>query len=1625
MLMGKPPEQRIPWVGSLLLVLLLSLAGAALVVHAVHGQRLTERQTLRQAKLAHTVSFLTEQTTRSTVLGAVAMMGLTESLYKEVVQGRLPPDAPSVLTALSAARERFGLDGVYVIAADGTIVAHETPGAHSTGASVAFRPYFQQALRGRLNVYAAVGSSTQERGLYAAAPVYEGSTAGSAVVGVVVFKQSLAAIDALLARSGMPMLLLSPQGVAFASTRPEWLFALVPPLTQSRIDAIAGLRQFGRHFDNGVASALPFSPASGEVVVDGVQHAIERQELDWGDPGGAWALVALDDVSQLMPLEDRLRVGALAFALQVLVGILLLELVRNRARMASSQQRLSVLGVALQNSPLSVVVTNAKGEIEWVNREFERNTGYRLDEVKGRKPSLLASGKTPLQTFNEMWSTVVAGRSWTGHFINCRKGGSEYHEEATLTPVLNERGVCIGMVGLHQDVTQRMHEQEALQRNERRLKEMVEQQNAIFDNAPPVLLTCDGVMHQFNPAFVGLVGGDVTQLQGQRVSQLFGSLEQHAAFSARVGPQLAQGLPVRESWTVFRLDGQSFEARMSGRRVQIGGCANAAIWVIEDVTDLRRTERAMQQARERLELAQEAGKIGVFDIDLATGRSVWSQKLAGTQGISERVFDDWRAAWAERLLPEDREGALARMDAALAGDVEHFHDLWRVVRSDGGVRWYECSAHIIRAADGRAERMVGVNVDIDAHKRLEERVAAQVQFQQVLIDTIPIPVFYKDERGRYLGMNVAFERVFDVSREDLLGKTVLEIDYLPAEKRQQFQADAEAALHSSEAVHREVGMPYADGQVHHTLYWLQGFKRPDGTPGGVIGTFVDISERQRAEEELRRAKELAEEATALKSNFLANMSHEIRTPMNAIIGMSHLALKSGLTPRQHDYVSKIQQAGQHLMGVINDILDFSRVEAGKLRIDPRPFVLDQVLGGVIDVVNHKASAQGLELICDVAADVPPNLVGDALRIGQILINYANNAIKFTEQGDIGIVVRVQEQQGDRVLLRFEVRDTGIGLSADQMERLFQSFQQADTSTTRRYGGTGLGLAICKSLAELMGGEVGVRSQLGQGSTFWFTVPLLRGAPARALLPAPDLRGLRVLVVDDNAHAAIVLAEMLQSMSFDVQQVHSGAEALAALQQAAVQAKPFDLVVLDWQMPGMDGLELGRRIGELDLPQLPHRVMVTAFGREDVLRSAQRQGIEEVLIKPVSASVMFDTLMQVLGEGQGADADPRMGAAQACPALQGARVLLVEDNELNQQVARELLQEAGVQVDVAANGQEGVDLACRHPYDLVLMDMQMPVMDGLEATRQLRADPRLAGLPIVAMTANALDADRQRCLDAGMNDHLAKPIAPARLWEALQRWIAPQPGGQALVQGSVRAAPASATEAGDAVLPVPSLPGLDRVLGLRNAMGRPALYMDTLRRFLDSQGSAATRMAQALAQGHAEQALRDAHTLRGLAGTVGAVALQDCAGRLEERLRDSSPDRATLQPLLDELRDLLEALVQPLNTWFGQIGTLRELPPPESADGRVDAQAPGEDARALVQTLHSLLLRDDPAARSFVSEHFRPLHQALGPALQGVQGHIDQFDFEPALAALTGWLAQFPQAPEHPPGPCHSGSSHAT
>jgi two-component system sensor histidine kinase/response regulator len=784
------------------------------------------------------------------------------------------------------------------------------------------------------------------------------------------------------------------------------------------------------------------------------------------------------------------------------------------------------------------------------------------------------------------------------------------------------------------------------------------------------------------------------------------------------------------------------------------------------------------------------------------------------------------------------------------------------------------------------------------------------------------------------------------------------------------------------------------------------------------GYLADVTAEHTAAQALNAAKQTAEEATRSKSLFLANMSHEIRTPMNAIIGMSHLALKTGLTPRQHDYVQKIQRAGQHLLGIINDILDFSKIEADKLQVENQPFELDQLLENLATLIGDKVGAKGLELVFDVAPDVPTSLVGDSLRLGQILINYANNAVKFTEHGEVAVTVRVQSADAQRVLLHFAVRDTGIGLTEEQMRQLFQSFQQADASTTRKYGGTGLGLAISKKLAQLMGGEVGVESVVGKGSTFWFTAHLDVGQGERhALLPSPDLRGRRLLVVDDNDSSRMVIAELLRSMRFDVSTASSGAEAIALVSDVAAVGAPVEAVLLDWQMPGMSGIDAAAGIRALALDPAPRLMMVTAYGREEVAQQARNAGIDDLLIKPVNASVLLNTLIRLLGGVVDDGMPPRAAAVSTLDALatiHGARVLLAEDNELNQQVAAELLADAGMVVDIAGNGVEAVAMAQRAPYDIVLMDMQMPEMDGVEATRALRAIASLDALPVVAMTANAMQADRDLCTQAGMVDFVTKPIEPDDLWRALLRWI---PARHAALQESATAAGAGAAAgmdlgagsgAGGGVgLAAPgaagstevdgfpqAIPGLDMVAGLRRVLGKQPRYLAMLRGFVASQSNAVQQIVALIAAGDRAGAERGAHTLKGLSGNIGANALQFLAGEVEHALTPALVGDAGPIALSARLAPQLAQLEAALAT---QVAAITAHLPAEAALAVVEVDPEQRDA--VVRELAALLADDDASAERVLIEHGALLSAAFPQHYRKLEQAVGDFDMERALAIL--------------------------
>ncbi|MDP4302827.1 response regulator [Leptothrix discophora] len=772
------------------------------------------------------------------------------------------------------------------------------------------------------------------------------------------------------------------------------------------------------------------------------------------------------------------------------------------------------------------------------------------------------------------------------------------------------------------------------------------------------------------------------------------------------------------------------------------------------------------------------------------------------------------------------------------------------------------------------------------------------------------------------------------------------------------------------------------------------------------------------ETELREAKAAAENSSRLKADFLANMSHEIRTPLNAVIGLGHLALKSATDERQRDYLRKIGQSSQQLLGLINDILDFSKIEANKLDIEHIDFQLSKVLDDFSTLIAQRAANKGLELIFTVGRDVPDHLVGDPLRLSQMLLNYGNNAVKFTEQGEIELkVIRLRpappQTEDGEVVLRFELRDTGIGLTPEQRAGLFQSFHQADSSTSRRYGGTGLGLAIVSRLAELMGGEVGVDSAPGQGSTFWLTARFGLSQQRQSWqLPEPDVRNRRALVVDDNATARLTLCDLLEAVGLQARAVDSGLAGLRELLRAQADGEPYELALIDWQMPGMDGLEMARQMAALALVSPPQKMLVTAFGREEIHIQAEAQGFAGVLVKPVNGSMLFNALMQVFRSSpppigtSGPQAAPApVPLDQMLAAIRGATVLLVEDHEINQQVARELLVDAGLQVDVADNGLRATEQVARHDYDLVLMDLDMPVMDGLAATRAIRAMPGRADLCIVAMTASAMAEDRQRCLDAGMNDFVAKPIEPDKLAQVLLAHIAP---GIARAPRSAPLRPITRPplplENDDAL--VLDVPGLDAAVGLRRSGGKKALYRSLLRKFVDSHADVEQRLQAALARGAQgqrdglDEAQRIAHSLKGVAGNLGASAVQGLASELERRLSAGASAgqlEAALLPLGEALATLLDGLAL----------QLPERLAPDAPAAPVDPQQLHE----VVTLLDRQLDEGDAEAQDTAARHAPLLAAALGDHHHRFTHAISRYAFDEAHAMLHDQLGHALRPPD--------------
>lgn len=890
----------------------------------------------------------------------------------------------------------------------------------------------------------------------------------------------------------------------------------------------------------------------------------------------------------------------------------------------------------------------------------------------------------------------------------------------------------------------------------------------------------------------------------------------------------------------------------------------------------------------------------------------------------------------------------------------------------------ETSLSTLPSLSGRGSCVCVSVRDITDRKLIEDRIRDSERSFRFILESSPAAIRIKHpNENRCLFANQSYADMFGFSLEDISAIDPSKI----YQNSDDFLEIGQKLANGESIINFSVAMKRIDGENVQVI--ASHFPVQFNGQDGYLGWFFDVTDMQ-------KAMDKAEDATRMKSDFLSNMSHEIRTPMNAIIGMSHLALKTELNPRQRDYIKKISGSGQHLLGIINDILDFSKIEAGKLTIEHSDFEVSKVFDTVANLVAEKAAHKGLELVFDIDAKLPPLLNGDSLRLGQVLINYANNAVKFTEQGEIVITAKILAENEQDYFVHFGVRDTGIGLNEEQKGRLFQSFQQADTSTSRKYGGTGLGLAIAKQLASLMNGEVGVDSEPGKGSTFWFTAHLGKAKGAvRKLLPSDELRGKKVLVVDDNEVARNVLDDLLTSMTFLVEQVSGGAEAVEEVKKADASNMPFEIIFLDYQMPGMNGFEAARAISELNSTHKPHMVMVTSYGREDVIREAEAAGLDEILIKPVNASILFDSILRILGEAQEVDS-----THSALPSLEkklasivGSKILVVEDNELNQEVAVGLLEGEGFVVEIANNGKEAIDMVGQHAYDIVLMDMQMPVMDGLTATREIRKIDQFKDLAILAMTANAMDQDKEKCAAAGMNDHVAKPIDPEELFNALLKWIKPKAGsmGKAQKEKTVESVI-------DVSVGLESIAGLDTKLGLKRVMGKMPLYISMLKKYVETGHTALADLRNALAVKDQDTAERIAHTCKGVNGNIGASALQDIAGKIEKSVKKTMDG--------DELLKDVEQLCLAQTAMVDAISKVLSLDVEKVNLVTLEAAKRPMDQKILNPFI-ALLKDDDTGALAYLEEHELAFKtQFSNQIFNSMNEALLEFNFEKALALAT-------------------------
>ncbi len=1252
-----------------------------------------------------------------------------------------------------------------------------------------------------------------------------------------------------------------------------------------------------------------------------------------------------------------------------------------------AEDEIRKLNLAIEQSPVTIVITDVNGSIQYVNRRFCDVTGYSFNEAIGQNPRVLNSGLQQPEYYKEMWETIISGKSWQGEFINKKKSGELFWENVFISPLFNEDGDISSFMAVKNDITEK---KEA----ERLIAEQQQQMEILINTIPGTAYRCLIDEHWT----MKFISHEIERLSGYPATDFVDNAVR--SYSSIIYPDdlenvdqaihaaIEQNRPYTIEYRVIKKNGEIVFVYEKGQAeydedhhaVMLDG-------TIIDISDRKKMENELTLSRENIRKVIESAPVGIAILDYYT-----LKPLLVNREICKALEIDYRDALdfsTLSILPDPDSATDVKESMMTNGHVLGQERLFR--RQQSGEDFWAVFSMIPIDFEGKPAVLISFT-DITNRKKMEEDLAASKQAADTIVDAMQIPtVVTRIKSGEILRANQAMADFHRIDMKDVMAMTAYDWYANPDERQALISKMQTYGKLSNEEVRFKIS---TSGEIRYTLLSFVPIRFMG--ENCLLGSFIDITELKNIQKELSVAKEDAEAATVAKSQFLASMSHEIRTPMNAILGLTALTLKTQLDPKQADYLQKIDRSALSLLGIINDILDFSKIEAGKMTLEDASFDLEQVIATVTNLISQKAQEKELEFSIHIDRNIPLYLVGDPVRLGQVITNYCSNAVKFTDQGEIILRADLLEETDDDVTLQFSVQDTGIGLTRKQQDRLFQSFSQADQSTTRRFGGTGLGLVISKKIAEMMGGKVWVESRYHFGSTFYFSATLKKQEEQwrKEFKPSGELTNMNVLICDDNETAREILEEALTAFSFAVTTVKSGKEAIEAIK--AGRKDPFQLVIMDYKMPEMNGIETAEIIKSEVGIHIPTIIMITAFGRDEIAAKAKDVGIEGYLEKPVTYSMLFDTIMNVFRKdartSKGKNEDRRPYQAKL-DKIQGARILLVEDNEINQQVAGELLENDGFSVDIAQNGLAALVMLKTSqetiPYDIVLMDIQMPIMDGYKTTQEIRKLPFFDSTPIVAMTADAMTGVREKCLATGMQDYITKPINEDEVLTALIRWI--KPGRSESAIGSHRPGKGQKSNSDSAAQgeDLPPITGIDVVAGLKRIAGNKDLYRNLLRKFAADYSDFEKSLLAIIQSNETEAAIRLAHSLKGVSGNLGADGIFILARDLEAVLRTSASDQDSWQELLRRVSLELNRSIESIWENFPERrDTVREEPT-EDVDMEAVAAALDDMTNHLEQ--YSTRAGDD----------FRRLKTILKASgfmdeMKNLEKYISGYDFENAV-----------------------------